>query len=237
MFSKYFETAVHSLLKKPKTDKKGDKKTKSKEKKELIDIDTLKESLNKIVSSHFVIDSHKMIDPSGYSPEDVDLIAYKEVYRDITSIMEGFIPCELVYGTYTVAPEINKGNLMDVLRKVVQAKKINRYTDRETQPAIIPAFVIAFDADMNLAELKTSIIDNYMLMSADHASEVDIVAIFNKGLVIKNWRDKRSYIALETGKDTLMWFFILMNEYLDVDKDNEFDPRNYIRHAEKYNEY
>jgi hypothetical protein len=237
MFSKYFETVVSNFIKKPKAGKKGDKKEKSKGKTESIDIDSLKESLNKIVSSNFIIDSNKMIDPSGYSPDDVDLIAYKELYRDIASIMEGYIPCELVYGTYTVTPELNKENLMDILRKVVQAKKINRYTDRETQPAVIPAFVIAFDTNFNLADLKTSIIDNYMLMSADHASEVDIIAIFNKGLVIKNWRDKRSYIALETGKDTLMWFFILMNEYLDVEKDNEFDPRNYIKHAEKYNEY
>ncbi len=238
MFSKYFDIAVKNFFKKTKQGKstgKGAKK--AKDGKEAIDIDALKVSLNKIIPSRFKIDSFKMIDPSGYSPDDVDLIAYKELYRDIDSLMEGYIPCELVYGTYHVLPVLNKDSLMEMLRKVVQAKKINRYTDRETQPAIIPAFVIAFETELNLADLKTAIIDNYMLMSTDHASEVDIIAILNTGIVIKNWRDKRSYIALETGEDTLMWLFILMNEYLDVDKDNEFDPRNYVKHAEKYNEY
>lgn len=239
MFSKYFDIAAKNLFKKPKAGKSSGKKgtKKAKDGKEAIDIDALKEILNKIIPSRFIIDSRKMIDPSGYSPDDVDLIAYKELYRDISNIMEGYIPCELVYGTYHVLPILNKENLMEILRKVVQAKKINRYTDRETQPAIIPAFVIAFDTELNFSDLKTTIIDNYMLMSTDHTSEVDIIAILNKGIVIKNWRDKRSYIALETGKDTLMWLFILMNEYLDVDKDNEFDPRNYVKNAEKYNEY
>jgi hypothetical protein len=244
MFSKYFDKIEKDLFKNLKPSKKSEGKSESagksglkKKKREPVDIDSLKETLNKIIPSQFVIDSVKMIDPSGYSPEDVDLIAYKELYRDIISIMDGHVPCELVYGTFHVYPMLNKETLNDLLRSVVQAKKINRFTDREDKPALIPSFVIAYDADISLPDLKTVIIDNYMSMSVDHASEVDIIAIINKGLVIKNWRDKRSYIALETGKDTFMWFFILMNEYLDVNKDNEFDLRNYIKHGEKYNEY
>ena len=64
-----------------------------------------------------------------------------------------------------------------------------------------------------------------------------IIVILNTGIIIKNWREKRSYIALETGKDTLMWFFILMCEYLDTEKEIEFDLRNYVQHREEYKEY
>jgi hypothetical protein len=243
MFSKYFENIQKNLTKKLKTPKKGEakresgEKSGSKKKTEPVNIGALKEILNKIVPAQFVIDSFKMIDPSGYSPEKVDLIAYKELYKDIISIMDGCVPCELVYGTFHVYPVLNKDTLNDLLRAVVQAKKINRFTDREEKPALIPAFAIVYDAEINLPDLKSGLIDNYMSMSIDPTSEIDIIAIINKGLVIKNWRDKRSYIALETGKDTLMWFFILMNEYLDINKDNEFDLRNYIKHAGKYNEY
>ena len=59
----------------------------------------------------------------------------------------------------------------------------------------------------------------------------------NIGVVVKDWREKRNFIALETGKDTLKWFFILMNEYVNVDRGNDIDLRNYVKHAEKYNEY
>ncbi|MBN2401387.1 MAG: hypothetical protein JXN64_03215 [Spirochaetes bacterium] len=244
MFSKYFDKIEKDLTKKVKSLKKGEgkKETAGKsgskiKKTDTMDIGALKDILNKIVPSQYVIDSVKMIDPSGYSPDEVDLIAYKQLYRDIVGIMNGHVPCELVYGTFHVYPVLNKNSFNDLIRTIVQVKKINRFTDREDKPALIPAFVIAYDTDIGLADLKTVLIDNYMSMSIDPASEIDIIAIINKGLVIKNWRDKRSYIALETGKDTFMWFFILMNEYLDVNKDNEFDLRNYVKHGEKYNEY
>ncbi|MFH0975833.1 MAG: DUF6602 domain-containing protein [Spirochaetota bacterium] len=241
MFSKYFDKLEKNLIKKSKTEKKGEvkseKSTGKKKEKEAVDLDALKETLSKIIPSQLAVDSVKMIDPSGYSPENVDLIAYKELFKDIINLMGGFIPCELVYSTYHVTPVLNKETLNEVIRRIVQAKKINRFTDREDKPALIPAFAIAYDSDLKLADLKSVLIDNYMSMSIDPASEVDIIVILNKGLIIKNWRDKRSFIALETGKDTFMWFFILMNEYLDVNKDNEFDLRNYVKHGEKYNEY
>ena len=246
MFSKYFENIEKSLIKKPKAAVKAGKVTKGsksrktvpeKKIKATVDISFLKDTLSKIVTSQFVIDSVKMVDPSGYSPNETDLIAYKQLYRDVVSIMGGHVPCELVYGTFHIYPAINKGSLNELIRSIVQVKKINRFSDREDKPALIPAFAIAYESDISLPNLKTALIDNYMSMSVEPASEVDIVMIINKGLIIKNWRDKRSYIALETGKDTFMWFFILMNEYLDVNKDSEFDLRNYVKHVEKYNEY
>ena len=76
-----------------------------------------------------------------------------------------------------------------------------------------------------------------MAKGIDNISEVDIIAILGKGVIVKNWREKRSYSAIETGKDTLMWFFILMNEYLDIPRGENFDLRAYVKHAENYNEY
>jgi hypothetical protein len=239
MFSKYFEKIGKNLLKKSKPSAKTKAKKGKSTAKALvtIDVNQLKDELNKIIPDRLMIDKLKMIDASGYTPEDVDLIAYKKLYRDMQGIMNGNIPCELVYGTYHIISKLNKENLNDVIRKVVQARKVNRFIEREEPPIAIPAFVIAYDTDYNLADLKAGIIDNYMSMSIDRYSEIDIIVILNKGIIIKDHRDKRSYVALETGKDSFMWFFILMNEYLDIEKDNEFDPRNYILHSEKYNEY
>ncbi|MBN2040699.1 MAG: hypothetical protein JW864_11685 [Spirochaetes bacterium] len=251
MFSKYFEKLEKQLLKKPKTSKAADSKA-SKDKGKAaakkgaasktravpaVDLSALMDDLNKIIPSRLKLDSVKMTDPSGYSPEDIDFIAYHERYRDILAIMDGVVPCELVYGTFHVSPMLDKDNLNEILRKVVQAKKINRFTDDPESASMIPAFIVAYDTEFKLPDLKSILIENYMAMSIDSMSEIDIIVILNKGIVIKDWRDKRSYIALETGKDSFMWFFILMNEYLDVEKQNEFDPRNYVQHGEKYNEY
>ncbi len=245
MFSKYFQTLEKRLSKKPAASKKGKakKETPGKGSKAIktaapvVDIDAFKDDLNKIIPSRLKIDALKMVDPSGYCPEDVDLIAYKELYRDISGIMDGFIPCELVYGTFHITSMLNKESLNRMLRSVIQAKKINRFTERAENVSVIPAFVIAYDTDFKIPDLKSVLLENYMSMSIDNVSEIDIIVVLNKGLLIKDWRDKRTYVGLETGKDTLMWFFILMNEYLEVEKDTEFDPRNYVKHTEKYTEY
>lgn len=240
MFNNYFVNMEKKILKRVKTTKTKESKSKegakSKEK-ALTNYDELKKTIYNMIPSNLILDSIRFIDPSGYSPEGVDFIVYKEFCRDIVNIMGGFIPSELVYGTYYISTNLNKKGLNDILRRVVQAKKINRYTEKEKQSLLIPAFVIAYDTDYTFPDLKNSILDFYTSMSIDHDFEVDIIAILSKGIVIKNWRDKRNFIALETENDTLMWFFVLMNEYLNVEREDDLDLRDYVRHNEKYNEY
>ena len=76
-----------------------------------------------------------------------------------------------------------------------------------------------------------------MAKSIDHSCELDILLVLNKCLLMKNWREKRSFIGLETGEQSLMWFFILMNEYLDGVGDREMDFRGYIRQNVVYREF
>lgn len=239
MFSKYFQKLEKKLIKKPakKTAKSSAKKGNKSASLKTSDIDMLKESISRMIPSHLVLADVKIIDPSGFSPEGIDFIVYREYCADIVDLMNGYVPAELVHGTYHVSQYLAKGSINDMLRNIVQTKKINHYTERNKESIMIPAFVIAYDMNFTLPELKQALLDNYMSMGIDSAFEVDIIVILNKGLVIRNWREKRSYIALETGADTLMWFFILMSEYLDIDKKEEFDLRNYVKHGEKYKEY
>lgn len=243
MFSKYFEKIEKDILKKARPAKKSAPKSgkkasgKSSPKASGPRHDELKELLNNIVPSNLKLDSAKLIDPSGYSPEGVDFIAYRELCRNMINMMGGFVPCDLVHGTYHIAENLNKDNLNDALKRVLLTKKINRYSEAETATTPIPAFIIAYDTSFNFAEIKNFVIDHYMAKGIDHISEVDIIAILGKGVIVKNWREKRSYIAIETGKDTLMWFFILMNEYLDIARGENFDLRAYVKHAENYKEY
>ena len=151
--------------------------------------------------------------------------------------MDGNIPCDLVYGTFHIFDKLDKNSLNTALANVLQAKKINRYAEAESERPVIPAFIIARDTTIKFPELKNTIVEHYMSKSIDHLFEVDIMAILGKGVVVKDWREKRSYIAIETGKDTMMWFFILMSEYLDVERGADMDLRFYVNHAQKYNEY
>ena len=240
MFAEYFIKHEKEILKKAKSRKttkgQSDKGTKSK-KQESTSFNDLIERLNKMIPSHPKIDTNRLIDASGYSPKGVDFIVYKEYFRDIVNMMGGFVPAELTYATYHVSPNVNKKGLPEVLDRVVQTKKVSRYIDREKESPLIPAFIIAYDSSYTLPELKNAILEYYMSKGIGHEYECDIIAILHKGIIIKNWREKRSYIALETKDDTLMWYIILMNEYLEVDRGEDFDLRDYVKQSEKYEEY
>ncbi len=246
MFSKYFDNLEKDLLKKSAPSAKGKpaqgkatapKKGKASVKTAAPDIDGLMHIIDKLIPSRLVLDKLRMIDVSGYSPEGADFIAFREMYRGIRDIMGGFIPPELVYGTFFVAPELTRENISEVLNRVVQVKKTNRFTDEQEDVPIIPSFIISYGMNMDFPQLKNTVMDYYVSRTVEHFLEFDILLILNRGLVVKNWREKRNFIALETGKDSLMWFFILMNEYLDVDQGKELDLRSYIKYTEKYREY
>ncbi|HOF14608.1 MAG TPA: hypothetical protein PLN01_09820, partial [Spirochaetota bacterium] len=93
-------------------------------------------------------------------------------------------------------------------------KKLNKYAELD-QDIIIPAFVIAQSSDIDVPQLKNDVLDYYVDYSVDSTFEFDIMMTIGKGIIIKDWREKRKFVALETEEDTLLWFFILMNEYLD----------------------
>jgi len=239
MITKYFKDFDKKIIKKKKAgvtdaDKKGKAPAKAP-----VDVRMLKENLARIIPSNLKIESARPIDTAGFSPDGVDLVAYDPYCEDIIDLMGGYVPYELVYGMFHVVPDLNKDCLIDVLNKVSTAKKLNMYATapEEGEKAHIPSFVVASSMKYQLNEIKNDIMNYYLSKSVEHQYELDILMVLHKGIVVKNWREKRSFIALETNEDTFMWFFILMNEYLDLKRERSIDFRKYIKKEVVYNEY
>lgn len=224
---------------KTKAGKKSVKKTVPKTKKIKFNTKLFADNLNKIIPSHLAIRDVKPVDSSGFSPEGADLIIYKEYCKDIVEIMNGCIPYELVYGAIHIEPQLTIKNLQEAIERVLSVKKLNRYTESfdENESYPIPSFIVSADTDLTPGEIKNSLLNYYMAKSIDHRLEVDILVVLNRGIIVKDWKEKRSYIGLETNEDTMYWFFILMNEYLDIEKNIELDFRNYIMKNVTYNQY
>jgi hypothetical protein len=239
MISKYFKEFDKKVIKKKKTAVKGGPK-KGKEVQRLsVDISSLESSLVKIIPSHLRVGKVRPIDAAGFSPEGVDLLIYREYCPDIINLLGGYIPHELVYGMVHIIEDLNKASLGDALMKVITAKKLNMYA-ADQQPddkPHIPSFIIAASSKYQFNELKNDIINFYLSRNIEYQGELDILMVLNKGIVVKNWREKRSFIALETNDDTFMWFFILMNEYLDINKETTIDFRKYVKKEVIYSEY
>ncbi len=215
------------------TAKKAVKKTSSQ-----IDLKSFAERINGVVPQRLKVESVKIIDSSGFSPEGADLIAYNEYCRDIVKLFNGYVPYELVYGAYFAVNNLVKNSLADVLGRVATVKKINHFVETESVYSV-PCFILAATSEeYPLLELKNDIVNYYMSTGIESESEFEIFGIINYGIIIKDWHQgKRSFVALETGEDTLLWFYVLMNEYLDENRDDEFDLRSYVRADTSYNEF
>lgn len=234
MLKEYFSTLQQRLgIKETKGGKKTAKKSSTKEE---YNITKLINLLQDIVPNDFVISDKKPVDASGYVPKTVDYIAYFKKWNIIDQMMNGHIPSELVYGTFHVVDCITPQQLPEILNNVALTKKLNKFSELE-EAVLIPAFIIAGASDIDMPQLKNAILDYYIERSIDNTLEFDIMMIIGKGIIIKDWREKRKFVALETEEDTLLWFFILMNEYLDVDKKHSLDLRNYVKETRRYREY
>lgn len=243
MFSKYFLEAQNLLLKTyakapkketaaaPKAPAPKSKKAPRKDFSVLVDV------FNQITASSILITPSKVADISGYVADSPDLIAVRNTLTGAAAIFEEAFPAELVAGTFHIIEEINRKQLTDGLVRAAHSKKLDHFAE-STEPLFIPSFAIAFKTTYSLAELKEAMIDIYEQDSVDPMFELDIAMVLGQGLVIRNWREGgRSYVALETGEDTLKWFFLLMNEYLDAKPARELDLRQYVRETRHYNEF
>ncbi len=240
MLTKYFENLQKTLTKKKTSrssasaDSAG-KKTSSGYGK--IDVKDVLKVLAGIIPSDQCIGQVRPVDDNGFSPDGADLVIYENYCRDIAEMMEGYIPIELVTGACYVIPSIDKKSLADALNRVISVKKINKYSTRENEDSFrIPAFIVAGDGDYPVRDLKNDVLNYYHNKNAEEDWQFDILMIAGRGLLIKNWRE-RTYVALETGSDTLMFFFMLLDEYLNVKRNADMDFRRYIKSEKNYNEF
>ncbi|HPS85621.1 MAG TPA: hypothetical protein PLY36_02685 [Spirochaetota bacterium] len=238
MLKNYFIDFNKKIIKKSAPAKASSGKGAAKKGAVNIDAAAFIEKLDGIIPQKLRAASLKPVDSSGFSPEGADIIAYREYCRDINKVMNGYVPYELIHGAFFIVNDLNKSSLADVFTRVATVKKINHFTE-EAGSFAIPSFIIAGNnQEYTLPELKNDIMNYYMSKNVSSDSEFEIMMIHNSGLLIKDWhKGDHRFIGLETGEDTMMWFFILMNEYLDVEREDVFDIRKYVRTEKSYNEF
>jgi hypothetical protein len=237
MLKNYFNELNKSLSKKAAPAKGAASKKGSAKSASPLDSALLIEKLDQIIPSGLKISSAKPIDATGFSPEGADYIVYSEYCRDITKLMNGYIPFELIQGAFFTIPDLKKNTIADALNRVATVKKINRFSEEESEFSV-PCFLITGGSDYPILDVKNDIVNYYISKGVDSGSEFEVMMVHNQGILIKDWHSgNRNYVGLETGEDTLMWFYILITEYLSIERDEEFDIRKYIRSEKVYNEF
>ncbi len=234
MFTQYFQKAESEILKKYSASsseiKKPIKKTKD-------DYSDIIEMFGKIIPSSLVAVRKSVVDEGGYRIDSADILFIEKIYPDIENIFSECVPSSIVRAIINVCRQVNPKQLSDLLDCVNKTKKLDQFVENKTNGAIIPCFAVALDSIYDLKELKLSIMNQNQEKNIPYLNELDILIHFGKGLVIKDWHNKNNYIAIETGKDSLKWFFILMNEYLTAEKPDKFDLRKFVVQSGSYPEY
>jgi hypothetical protein len=236
MFGAYFRELEKELLETYKTAGKGVIAKKGKEK-GVSEYPVLAQAIDGMISADISVSIGSIVDPSGYSPNPAELTLYRKPVKNMDEIFGHRIPSELVYSTIHVAPMLDRKNLLERLVDVAHVKKCDRYSESNESSAFIASFIVSFDSSYTLEELKKNVLEVYKEQDVGSDFEVDIIAILGKGIMVKNWREQRSYVALETEMETLKWLFILMREYLEINKGDSFDLRSYVKDQTHYKEY
>ncbi len=220
------------------TAKTGAKKTSAASRGGKLDVKFIMEKINSISPTHIGVEALKPIDQSGFSPEGSDFVAFERYCDALPELFKGYVPFELLRGAFFFQDKLTKVTLGETLGRVTTVKKINKFAENESTYSL-PSFIVAGGAESYpLLDIKNDIVNYYISRSIESEAEFELMAIVNYGMVIKDWsQGSRSFTALETGEDTLMWFFVLMNEYLEIERDEDFDLRSYIKNEKAYNEY
>lgn len=233
MLKNYFLDVNKKLVKKGAGKKSGAAKSASG-----IDVKLLSEKLAGIVPGGLKIENAKPIDSSGFSPEGADLIVYREYCQDLVKLFNGYVPYELIHGSIFIVNDLTKATLADAINRVATVKKINRFSETESGYNVPSCILANASGDYPLAELKNDILNYYMSRGIEGDSEFEIMALLNKGIIVKDWHQgNRSFAALETLEDTFMWFYILFSEYIQVEREDDFDLRKYVRNDKVYKEF
>jgi hypothetical protein len=252
MFQNYCERLQDYLIKEYKAEKKTDtKKISGKAVKKSVkksvnkssikssepyEYDELMKSINGFIPESFYMSRLDFRDNTGLLSDKADFLAAEKIFKASEQIFSEGLPLEVVRGSFNVCRQINHKQLLDVLVKTAESKKIGSYSAKKKQPFIVST-ILSFDSIYSMEEIKKEITAIYKENSVDPRFEFDLFVVFGKGILIKDWSKKSTFIALDTETDTLMWFFIMLNEFFSAIQKDELDLRSYISNPKRYNEY
>ncbi len=239
MFQEYFTSQAEHLA--SSLEEKLNKKTaggakKGKELKAFIDFYTF---LKNHIPANFSISSGKVRNKKHLLNRSCDVLIYNKWVPKLLDMTGGYVLSETLYTVMSLERKLTDTSILNhaVLTNALKTLYTGDLDTPESQ--IIPMYSIlfAYDSDATLRNLKQSLKESSLEKEIPLNRQVDMICVLNRGLIIKDWEEGGDYKVVETGKDTLMWFYILLLEYLDRDGKVGLDVREYINNGEEYKEY
>ena len=168
-----------------------------------------------------------------------DLLIFKKWCKKFFDMTGGYVLADQLHCFMTVETDLSTAQILNHA-SLTEAVKTMYASDRELESnTIVPVYSVLFSykSAIPLLSHKVALEDASKEKGIDVTHETDMLVVMDQGLVLKDWEGGGGYRGIETGEDTLMWFYILLLEYLDRDSQLGFEPRSYVKVPKEYREY
>ncbi|MCB1316832.1 MAG: hypothetical protein KDK27_12800 [Leptospiraceae bacterium] len=194
--------------------------------------------LNEHIPGGYTLATGKVRNKKHLLNRNCDLLIYKKWCQRYLELTGGYVLSDSLYAFMSLEADLNAANLQ-THANLTRAMKSLYMGDPDTEEQnIIPLYSVmfAYDTSSDMPALRESLQNFSREKEIPVNQEIDLICVLNKGLMIKDWESAGGYKIVETGNDTLMWFYILLIEYLDRDGEFELNLRDYIKNTREYNE-
>jgi len=168
-----------------------------------------------------------------------DLLIFKKWCKKFFEMTGGYVLADQLHCFVTIETDLNTAQVLNHAA-LTEAVKTMYAADRELdENAIVPVYSVLFSyrSSIPLLSHRVALEDASREKDIPITRETDMIVVMDQGLILKDWENGGVYRGIETGEDTLMWFYILLLEYLDRDGSLGFDPRSYVKMQKEYREY
>ena len=206
--------------------------------------------LREHLPEHFSLATGKVRNKKHILNRNCDLLLYKKWCPKFMEMAGGYIIADTLYAFMSLEAELTTSSLVTHAALTNALKSLyavsmdgdgeeTRLPGQDEDYRIIPMFsiLVAYKSSVPLLSHKLAIKDTSREKGIASNHELDMICILDQGLIIKDWESGGEYKAVETGADTLMWFFILLLEFLDRDNILDVNLRNFIKSTKDYKEY
>ena len=169
----------------------------------------------------------------------IDCLIYWKLCNRIMEMTGGYVLVDHLYTFMTLDHDLTTQQLIAHCTMTKGMKALYAATRDVPDNQILPVFsvLVSYKSSIPLLSHKVALADTAREKEIPINHEPDLVCVLDQGLIIKDWESGGAYRAVETGPDTLMWFYVLLMEYLDRDGKVGFDAREYIKSSREYKEY
>ena len=171
--------------------------------------------------------------------KQTDLLIYKKLCPNYFELTNKCVLYDNLYTFMSLETELILSRLNAHLMLTKTVNSLGSQEPQEIEPTVKYSILFAYGAKNTLAEIKENLLAATFENFEEDDSQIhciDMLCVLDQGLIIRDPSSDQHYKGILTQEDTLMWFYIMLLEYLNVESKYHIQLRDYVKVAREYEE-